>query len=42
MTIETKKFFQFFWKEKTPENKGELPVFLLIKFIAAIPTMGKM
>jgi len=27
--IEIKKIFHFFWKEKSPENKGGLPVFLL-------------
>jgi len=42
MKIEIKNFFHFFWREKTPENKGGgLPVFLLGKFIAPIPTMGK-
>ena len=29
------------WREKTPENKGGLPVLLIWKFIAPIPTMGK-
>jgi len=29
MKIEIKNFFRFFWREKTPENKGGLPVFLL-------------
>jgi len=29
MKIEIKKIFHFFWREKTPENKGGLPVFLL-------------
>jgi len=42
MKIEIKSFFHFLWREKTPENKGGLPVFLLLKFIAPIPTMGKM
>jgi len=29
MKIEIKKLFHFFWREKTPENKGKLPVFQL-------------
>jgi len=42
MKIEIKTFFHFFWRGKTPENKSGLPVFLLRKFIAPNPTMGKM
>jgi len=30
------------WTEKTPENKGGLPVLLIWKSIAPIPIMGKM
>jgi len=41
MKIEIKIFFHFFWRDKTPENKGGLPVLLLCKFIAPIPTMEK-
>jgi len=29
MKIEIKKIFHIFWKEKAPENKGGLPVFLI-------------
>jgi len=29
MKIDIKSFFHFFWREKTPENKGGFPVFLL-------------
>jgi len=42
MTIEIKKIFTSFGEKKTPENKGGLPVFLLWKFIAPIPRIGKM
>jgi len=27
MKMEIKIFFHLFWREKRPENKGELPVF---------------
>jgi len=41
MKIEIKKFFRFYWREKTPENKGGLPVFFYFEFVAPIPTMEK-
>jgi len=42
MEIEIKKFFHFFWRERTPWDKSGLSVYWLWKFIAPIPTMGKM
>ena len=41
MKIEIKKFFHFFWKEKTPENKGGLPVFFTLKVYCAYSNNGK-
>jgi len=43
MKIEIKVFFPLrLERKKTPENKSGLPIFLLWKFIAPIPTLGKM
>jgi len=41
MKIEIKKFFRFFWREKTSENKGGLPVFFTLKFYCAYYNNGK-
>ena len=41
MKIEIKKFFRFFWREKTSENKSGLPVFFTLKVYCAYSNHGK-